>query len=40
MRVEFFKHSADGIFHELFLVDGIHVEVIDGHLGNLELAER
>ena len=40
MRIELFEHSSDGIFHEFLLVDGIHVEVIDGHLGNLEFAER
>ena len=39
MGIEFLEHAFDGILHEFLLVDGIHIEIIDCHFRNLELAQ-
>ena len=39
MRVEFFKHSANGIFGKFLLVHAVHVERGDGRLRHLQFFE-
>ena len=39
MRIKFLQHAADGILHQFLFIDSVHVEVVDGHLGNLQFAK-
>ena len=38
--IEFLEHASDSILHEFLLVDGIYIEIGDGHFGHLEFPYR
>ena len=40
MRVELFKHTSDGIFHELVLIHTIHIEIGNGDFRPTQLLYR
>ena len=40
MGVEFLEHSTDGILYEFVLVDGVDIQVGDGHFCPLEFGFR
>ena len=39
MGVQLLYHALDGILHQLLFVDAVNIEIIDSHLGNLQLAQ-